>query len=146
MALGIISRTCTSPGIVESTWVTGRCSPEFHLHLSQKQHTRQEETKSGTPARLHHGELSLIRRELKKKKKKRRISFGIHNYLGKISYELRTLRDKTRNLSEHLRPYMFHHVNLPRKVPPRARACSVGVDITAVQGNLVQRIWHVETL
>ena len=44
-------------------------------------------------------------------------------------------------MSEQLRS-IVHHVNLPRKVPPRVRAPaqSVGVDITAVQGNLVQRM------
>ena len=71
------------------------------------------------------------------KKKKIRISFGIHNYLGKISsYELRTL-----GLEIYQSICVHSSCKATAKGPPEgARACSVGVDITAVQGNLVQRM------
>lgn len=62
------------------------------------------------------------------------MSFGIHNYLGKISYELRTL-----GLEIH-QSICVHSSCKPsaKGSPEGARACSVGVDITAVEGNLVQ--------
>ena len=71
MALGIISRTCTSPGLIESTRVTKKFSPDFHFNLSQKQLARQATNKRRkpkvTPARLHHGKLRLKLHALRKR-------------------------------------------------------------------------------
>lgn len=69
MALGIISRTSTSPGLIESSRVTKKFSPEFQFNLSQKKLARQANNKRRkpkvTPARLHHSKLSL--RSMKEK-------------------------------------------------------------------------------
>ena len=55
------SNLALTPGYLNPA-LNNRALNFISFHLSQKQHTRQEEeTKSGTPARLHHGELSLIR-------------------------------------------------------------------------------------
>lgn len=63
MALGIISRTSTSPGLIESSRVTKKFSPEFQFNLSQKELARQANNKRRkpkvTPARLPHSKLSL---------------------------------------------------------------------------------------
>ena len=63
MALGIISRTSTSPGLIESSRVTKKFSPEFQFNLSQKKVAQQANNKRRkskvTPARLHHSKLSL---------------------------------------------------------------------------------------
>ena len=71
MALGIISGTCTFPGLIESTRVTQKFSPEFHFNLSQKQLARQATNKRRkpkvTPARLHHSKLSLKLHALQKR-------------------------------------------------------------------------------